>query len=100
IRDFHVTGVQTCALPILFIARTDYAYGQPGWNLKQNGNWAFIEYSGIDFVNGPVPAGIRTEVTQPESMNAQSSAAVSDTAGQLRSEERRVGNEWRARSES
>src|SRR5690606_40791253 len=90
IRDFHVTGVQTCALPILRYAGNE---------------WTWSVTAGTE-----VAAGRRTTyrggVTQPATDNE---VRVGDNVildihtmsglylADLRSEERRVGNEWRAR---
>src|SRR5690606_40842784 len=42
IRDFHVTGVQTCALPISHCARTDRPPNRrtpgPAWTASRSGN--------------------------------------------------------------
>src|SRR5690606_40850824 len=82
IRDFHVTGVQTCALPILGVVTgtsatvsTDSARSHPAVSIAVQAN--------------DVPVG-RTRrrvvaVTGPSGPSA------------VRSEERRVGKEWRDR---
>src|SRR5690606_39528233 len=92
IRDFHVTGVQTCALPI-FHSRSE--------RLDATGN----------------PAHLRALVQLSESVVSGAVAAVCDRfcdyllerlaprwpadavcrSGRIRSEERRVGKECRAR---
>src|SRR5690606_40343034 len=49
IRDFHVTGVQTCALPISGYERYEVsAYAKPGQQCRHNLNyWQFGDYLGI-----------------------------------------------------
>src|SRR5690606_40344197 len=86
IRDFHVTGVQTCALPISF---SDNFYG-----------WAKEVYEHLGFVfavgkihGEEVTGGIQGAIGQ------HGGASVADRErGRQRSEERRVGTEgtgWR-----
>src|SRR5438034_8401858 len=77
IRDHCVTGVQTCALPILT------QYSKPG-NTLGHGIGADI---GVAWVSGPIEIGfgvndIGATITWPDTR---------------RSEERRVGKEWRSR---
>src|SRR5690606_39320968 len=91
IRDFHVTGVQTCALPIsqvyfdtlsyqspiqtVFYARTDEKGNYKFTHLDPTGNYSVIAIKpGFEF--GP----------------SQGTASI-----KKRSEERRVGNECRSR---
>src|SRR5690606_40866816 len=85
IRDFHVTGVQTCALPI--------SVNTPPWIAAPNATTS----SGLTPFEGSFPknfltaswiAGIRVE---PPTRITSSISEV------LRSEERRVGKEWRFR---
>src|SRR5690606_41086375 len=89
IRDFHVTGVQTCALPISFATRRDPE-----------------EAAGPGALAHPRtrPAGLRgiRAVRRPPARSARASrlrrpgvrrAAVCPPP---RSEERRVGKEWRS----
>src|SRR5690606_40378746 len=82
IRDFHVTGVQTCALPI---------YGSPEVSLGQGNldNDAETDdklvYGGVTlFVGGQPPVGSEIVVQ------------AKNPAEEKRSEERRVGKECRA----
>src|SRR5439155_12548252 len=77
IRDGHVTGVQTCALPIWFSAQGQ----EQGMNL---------------YLRQDVPAGTLVAVNVSGTAPA-GSAAVGTDQGQQRSEERRVGKECRAR---
>src|SRR5207244_5428843 len=96
IRDDLVTGVQTCALPISSGA-VDFNVNNPVPVLasiapasKLTGDDAFtLTVTGTNFVNGAV---LR--------LNSSDRATTFVDATQLtaqRSEERRVGNEWRAR---
>src|SRR3712207_9239369 len=74
IRDIGVTGVQTCALPIL---------SQKLFDLYTAGAFTAETHSGLDRVLAPIDASERPALVQ---------AIVSD-----RSEERRVGKECRSR---
>src|SRR5207248_8600036 len=97
-RDRTVTGVQTCALPIsptrvFAIARTVF------------GDWK----RGADpFVSKPVPPvpplernkGVITEQSVGSivvMLKWEGPSAVKDAAATYRSEERRVGKDWRSR---
>src|SRR5690606_39865508 len=68
IRDFHVTGVQTCALPILV-----------------GGKYAINDRWDLNFNFGQFKAKLETTLT------------TYDTDFRARSEERRVGKECRSR---
>src|SRR5690606_39466366 len=90
IRDFHVTGVQTCALPILADAiekKPDVAIFSAGGNTSLE--WA------------PKFAEAGTTVVDNSSawrMDPNIKLVVPEiNAGLLRSEERRVGKECRSR---
>src|SRR5690606_39760551 len=75
IRDFHVTGVQTCALPI---------WQQHG-KREENGHRRTSR--------GASGSSSAASAASPEESASTSGAEVSST----RSEERRVGKEWRSR---
>src|SRR5439155_7904382 len=81
IRDGHVTGVQTCALPILSAQVRTRVVGRPRAStptrLCQN---VLVATAAISFARRPAAA----------SVSSIASAAA-------RSEERRVGKEWRSR---
>src|SRR5690606_40484369 len=79
IRDFHVTGVQTCALPILAMRKSKRPNATP---TAQD--------------NSPSVEGTSAS-TSPPSSSSSVSAVSSSVTGPLRSEERRVGREWRSR---
>src|SRR5690606_40651870 len=86
IRDFHVTGVQTCALPISDRGlRRGAADG-----LRRNRRRA-----------APEPAGgaVAGAGFHPARGGALTGSTLS-AAARPRSEERRVGKEWRARGAS
>src|SRR5690606_39341003 len=79
IRDFHVTGVQTCALPIYetTLLRT-YSLQTPGVAVKVVDLAAFL----------------RVDPKKPEA-DVEGAAKVGDVIYWIRSEERRVGKECR-----
>src|SRR5439155_6656373 len=81
IRDGHVTGVQTCALPIYGDGVTDVAVFQPS-----SGTWQ-VRPASRDFMTAlKATLGANTDVPVP-----------GDYDGDGRSEERRVGKECRSR---
>src|SRR5690606_41197785 len=95
IRDFHVTGVQTCALPILTTP----------WPLPGAGDPPLL---GIQIVAVVEPVGFLQALPEALAFGVRViprmvSGFVSGFAGAItgsgsaRSEERRVGEEWRAR---
>src|SRR5690606_40947297 len=79
IRDFHVTGVQTCALPI--------CKGYPDFKVQL----ARLTFVGLRYVKPEVPTETPEEVAEDIIAKAQNALF------QLRSEERRVGKELRSR---
>src|SRR5690606_41087761 len=92
IRDFHVTGVQTCALPICTIAivgfstdpdaRGGFGPFAPGFRVVPFGDAAAFEAAIT-----PNTVGFLVEPIQGEA------GVVIPPAGYFRSEERRVGKE-------
>src|SRR5690606_40739369 len=76
IRDFHVTGVQTCALPIFALACCSFGSLRLACALLCNGAWRH---------------------TLMEMLSPEAELILSATDGQMRSEERRVGKECRSR---
>src|SRR5690606_40878460 len=90
IRDFHVTGVQTCALPI----SVDW---EESFNEKSNKPYGVsVFYNELQhlFKNNE----IRTVYHMPESyLWANSEFGNGDHIAKGRSEERRVGKECRSR---
>src|SRR5690606_40783282 len=81
IRDFHVTGVQTCALPILFPVAAE---PQPHW---------------FDLADGHLPRPDGHQVALDAAAAEDAGVGVGDalTVKTPRSEERRVGRECRER---
>src|SRR5690606_40131807 len=86
IRDFHVTGVQTCALPISKEARTMDT---------------FIHYGIAAAHQAVMDAGLPTGEDLDEEMATRIGCIIGSGIGGLplieRSEERRVGKECRSR---
>src|SRR5690606_40175971 len=89
IRDFHVTGVQTCALPIFGAVRVPVAVetGPADGMLQDN--------------DGPVTDRV-ADVASERQFGAEIPRLIvvgraRRQDGESRSEERRVGKEWRAR---
>src|SRR5690606_40096881 len=94
IRDFHVTGVQTCALPIY-----PRAYGPLRGEHHRAGD---SPLRGDWWSGGPVresPGALQPTGWRGRAGRSQAGAPDSRAARevQLRSEERRVGKEWRTR---
>src|SRR5690606_39434389 len=87
IRDFHVTGVQTCALPIC--TRADLRVGTEEEAVE--GAWAAGDVSAVPDLTGGGVGGYCV----PNAQHAVRQAKL--LAKNLRSEERRVGKECRAR---
>src|SRR5207253_6344000 len=92
IRDGHVTGVQTCALPI-FVERATAASG--GFDLTAANQAAVVEL--CRRLDG-LPLGIELAAVRTRALTAEQ---IRDRLGErfdlLRSEERRVGKECRSR---
>src|SRR5690606_40468208 len=82
IRDFHVTGVQTCALPILL--RND-------WPCTAPGDGAGRHRSRVRLVFRKPPVG------EFSGRGSSGNARRPVLRTSVRSEERRVGKEWRSR---
>src|SRR5690606_40053562 len=93
IRDFHVTGVQTCALPI---------YIPLGLHTKEEGlNWS-REVENSDTTSHGSQEPTRRDITSDVSglvvIAQETKAQVLKMFNNIeRSEERRVGKEWRTR---
>src|SRR5690606_40470304 len=86
IRDFHVTGVQTCALPIC--------------GAKRKGNRYFGPYEHAWAIRETVDLMLRVFPVRTCSAGVYRRAQRSGRPcllGYIRSEERRVGKEWRSR---
>src|SRR5207253_7960505 len=97
IRDGHVTGVQTCALPIFFLARSNLLTTQPGIVVA-----VAVTAVGVGLIAGPwgwrlvqALGDERRERIRSEE-RAEVAAHLHDSVLQ-RSEERRVGEGWASR---
>src|SRR5690606_40486984 len=89
IRDFHVTGVQTCALPIWPVPHR--RQGKPGQDGEANGG-----KTGREIGMTRDPASLQGLATPPRRRLAQPvehDGERDDGKTRLRSEERRVGKE-------
>src|SRR5206468_7362422 len=91
IRDLIVTGVQTCALPISQLQRDE-----PGGSPHQP-----IPFTSLNGADQPTPGGrswptgcCGPPTTRPTSRRRWAAPCRATSA--TRSEERRVGKEWRA----
>src|SRR5690606_40237948 len=90
IRDFHVTGVQTCALPIL---RQRYLMVIDGEQVEGGGGFRPVINPAVNKELTQVAVANREDVDR--AVAAARKAFTGDWA-KFRSEERRVGNERRA----
>src|SRR5690606_39846592 len=94
IRDFHVTGVQTCALPIWLrdALKTKEGLMATGELMVAATALGGLALMAKDVVAGKEPRDVFTK-------EGLADAFIQGGAGGLyaRSEERRVGKEWRAR---
>src|SRR5690606_39762140 len=92
IRDFHVTGVQTCALPIFGeqYAAASADLGRALDSLARLGTSLRAGSEEIDRLPGSVE--LATKRLQADRDNLRRTIEAL-----LRSEERRVGKEWRSR---
>src|SRR5690606_40429055 len=92
IRDFHVTGVQTCALPICFGSGTFRLFHCCEFmNIVSNG----LRFEVVD--TGPVgaPVVLLTMGLGMQLVDWPDSLLQALAQAGFRSEERRVGKEWR-----
>src|SRR5205823_11845423 len=93
IRDKLVTGVQTCALPIL---RTPQLLRSSREVARES--CVVVRSTIAARSSAQTPAGQRKpRRRESERANRAGSSAPRSRPGRLRSEERRVGKEWRAR---
>src|SRR5690606_40948176 len=94
IRDFHVTGVQTCALPISIAGGGHGARGS--LETFVNGERDVVDGGGgegVEHIDGAVIRGFGGAGDRDE----QGRFGVVGVLLKPRSEERRVGKEWRDR---
>src|SRR5207302_5687063 len=96
IRDFHVTGVQTCALPIywekLYRVRPEFKIVIADMQTFLTDLRLWLEQVELEIRSAP--AGNRGEAEQ-EAVGEIGRAMV-PCFDAMRSEERRVGKEWRS----
>src|SRR5207302_6449327 len=87
IRDFHVTGVQTCALPICFSSWTPVtaSYGTLG-----------TIFASADGTTLAASIAFPPDATLPGATTRTVTFTVGASSATARSEERRVGKECRA----
>src|SRR5690606_39759951 len=97
--DFHVTGVQTCALPIWLKLPDGHGIWPAVWMLGTNINevgWpASGEIDNMEYV-GREPHTIYSSLHTPAN-HAGNASSKKTVIKDIRSEERRVGKEWRMR---
>src|SRR5690606_40876432 len=100
IRDFHVTGVQTCALPIFL---TKSILHQELWKestLSINDvNTIYILNHGVKALND-LPLNLKLNNKPVILINKSDIDTLGNTPHFLRSEERRVGKECRFRMDT
>src|SRR5690606_40655077 len=95
IRDFHVTGVQTCALPICFIA---FDTETTGFDRKED---RILSLGAVEIINKTIKANnsfeiyIKQDIFKPETVKIHGILKEGDLV--KRSEERRVGKDGRSR---
>src|SRR5690606_40643699 len=97
--DFHVTGVQTCALPIFTLVE-EVRVRRPGLPRVRKGaqdGGARLPVPGRDVIEHA--HGDRERIDQQRGLDllALAAALSVEQRGQHRSEERRVVREWRSR---
>src|SRR5690606_39929474 len=97
-RDFHVTGVQTCALPICFqqefVAAVDLAVGSIAHDYRLPLPRSLTDYAKTAYCQTmPQIEKLLTNRTRTRAQFGMLAAAID----QERSEERRVGKECRCR---
>src|SRR5690606_39321321 len=94
IRDFHVTGVQTCALPIL--SDTPPLVSPDGAGATDPSSTPVSRSRLPRTSTAPQQQQQYQILSRPSLQSATSAPPVPITSGG-RSEERRVGKEWRSR---
>src|SRR5690606_40431375 len=89
IRDFHVTGVQTCALPISRAAARPSASAAPRASVAVGGRMRLASHQAMP--RKMKPNSIFTRSIHGPALGRKRAPTVPNT----RSEERRVGKEWK-----
>src|SRR5690606_40831708 len=92
IRDFHVTGVQTCALPIFIRRKRELLLLRAGFdeNLEESRFTGFVE--DVDRLG---EEGALVAIDQDATVGVLTPVSLKTLQKLVRSEERRVGKEWR-----
>src|SRR5207248_8990044 len=93
IRDRTVTGVQTCALPIWFDGRQADRVGSSGKQSAPSGTPS----PSVSELKGSVPSATSAAFDTPSPSVSEFAALRRLETRTRRSEERRVGKEWRDR---
>src|SRR5690606_40450017 len=93
IRDFHVTGVQTCALPIYLDGRRRLP-GVPG---RQEASRRGRSRGACETISEPAQADRRGPSADGATIRSRNDDIHEFHRQRVRSEERRVGKEWRYR---
>src|SRR5690242_21029678 len=91
IRDLHVTGVQTCAVPISALGATGPYRDMPGYGILMEGMGGFSARYGLRDERA------RATSTYYPDLVAVLHGTIAALGALARSEERRVGKECRAR---
>src|SRR5690606_40092809 len=93
-RDFHVTGVQTCALPILLVHGKSLAVAAaiaPEQNRRIL--TAFLQHFYQRLYDGRLPCPAQGHIPDTDDRQGRRISAMNFFQACLRSEERRVGKE-------
>src|SRR5690606_40562169 len=98
IRDFHVTGVQTCALPISWRNSESAALGNAG--ISTPGIWLAAATALLIASTAKSPRAAIAAVAACIALAIPSATVRPTTSTPARSEERRVGKEGRSWRES
>src|SRR5690606_39476018 len=96
IRDFHVTGVQTCALPIFIDSRAQFRRAR---ELLETRTVSESQVQQLESTMNADEARLRAAQARFEQTLVRAPFAGRVGLRQIRSEERRVGKERRAQSE-
>src|SRR5690606_40102155 len=93
IRDFHVTGVQTCALPIFGVQQADGSLAMEPQARPIFIHDLYRHTSGLMYGGRPDSSSALARLYP----DGTAPAVEGDTQAFIRSEERRVGQAWRCR---
>src|SRR5690606_40376499 len=97
IRDFHVTGVQTCALPILALDSA-FIYDTYQWQYQIFDSTLYVDTTGLYIVSVTKNGCSKTASLLVTCVsNPFASIEIPQALNCIRSEERRVGKECRYR---